>query len=86
MRGADFHAVIHAAKLLGDYDRPWAVCGGWGIHLFLIPFRHRAFQSLHLRLFYCTNLSDRKIHPLQLSSDARDWLVDALDTLYTGHV
>jgi hypothetical protein len=35
MRGADFGEVIHAVKFLADYDRPWAVCGGWAIDLFL---------------------------------------------------
>ena len=35
MGGDDFNAIIHAAKLFEDYDRPWAVCSGWAIDLFL---------------------------------------------------
>ena len=31
----NFGEIIQAVKLLGDYDRPWAVCGGWAIDLFL---------------------------------------------------
>lgn len=35
MSNSDFGEVIQATKLLADYDRPWAVCGGWAIDLFL---------------------------------------------------
>jgi hypothetical protein len=35
MSDADFRDVIQAARLFKDYDRPWAVCGGWAIDLFL---------------------------------------------------
>lgn len=35
MINVNFEDVIQAAKLLEDYDRPWAVCGGWAIDLFL---------------------------------------------------
>lgn len=35
MSDADFGDVIQAVKLFADYDRPWAVCGGWAIDLFL---------------------------------------------------
>ena len=32
---AEFDDVIQATKIFAEYDRPWAVCGGWGIDLFL---------------------------------------------------
>lgn len=35
MSYADFGDVIQATKLLAAYDRPWGVCGGWAIDLFL---------------------------------------------------
>jgi hypothetical protein len=35
MIGTDFDDVIKATKLFKGYDRPWAVCGGWAIDLFL---------------------------------------------------
>ena len=35
MSNDDFDDVIQAVKLLSDYDRSWAVCGGWAIDLFL---------------------------------------------------
>ena len=31
----EFNDVIQAARVFADYDHPWAVCGGWGIDLFL---------------------------------------------------
>ena len=35
MDDANFSDVFQAVKLLADYDRLWAVCGGWAIDLFL---------------------------------------------------
>ena len=35
MSANDFSDVIPAVKVLADYDRLWAVCGGWAIDLFL---------------------------------------------------
>lgn len=35
MSEADFGDVHQAVKVLADYDRLWAVCGGWAIDLFL---------------------------------------------------
>lgn len=35
MSANDFSDVIQAVKVLADYDRLWAVCGGWAIDLFL---------------------------------------------------
>lgn len=35
MNDTDFSDVIQAIKLFSSYDRPWAVCGGWAIDLFL---------------------------------------------------
>lgn len=35
MSGTDFSDVIKAVKLFEDYDRPWAVCGGWAIDLYI---------------------------------------------------
>lgn len=35
MKDTDFSNVIQAVKLFADYDRPWAVCGGWALDLFL---------------------------------------------------
>jgi hypothetical protein len=35
MSDTEFSEVIQAVKLFTDYDRPWAVCGGWAIDLFL---------------------------------------------------
>ena len=35
MSNADFDDVIQAVKIFADYDRSWAVCGGWAIDLFL---------------------------------------------------
>ncbi|HKY55294.1 MAG TPA: hypothetical protein VJM08_13345 [Anaerolineales bacterium] len=35
MSNTDFDEVIQVTKLLADYDRPWAICGGWAIDLFL---------------------------------------------------
>ena len=31
----DFDDVIQAGKAFYNYDRPWAVCGGWALDLFL---------------------------------------------------
>jgi hypothetical protein len=31
----DLEFVLEATKILADYDRPWAVCGGWALDLFL---------------------------------------------------
>ena len=35
MSYANFDDVRQAAEIFMDYDRPWAVCGGWAIDLFL---------------------------------------------------
>ncbi len=35
MSSTDIDDVIQAVKVFEDYDRPWAVCGGWAIDLFL---------------------------------------------------
>ncbi len=35
MSNADFSDVTQAVKLFAYYSHPWAVCGGWGIDLFL---------------------------------------------------
>jgi hypothetical protein len=35
MSNVGFEDVIQAAKIFTDYDRPWAVCGGWAIDLFI---------------------------------------------------
>jgi hypothetical protein len=35
MRNDNFGDVHNAVKVIGDYDRPWAVCGGWAIDLFI---------------------------------------------------
>ncbi|HXQ36898.1 MAG TPA: hypothetical protein VN843_23000 [Anaerolineales bacterium] len=35
MSYADFDDVIQTVKIFADYDRPWAVCGGWALDLFL---------------------------------------------------
>lgn len=35
MSDANFNDVIQAVKVFDNYDRPWAVCGGWAIDLFL---------------------------------------------------
>ena len=35
MSSTDFHDVIQAVKIFAVYHRPWAVCGGWAIDLFL---------------------------------------------------
>ena len=35
MSDKDFSDVIQAVKLFEGYERPWAVCGGWAIDLFL---------------------------------------------------
>ena len=35
MNDTDFSDVFQAAKIFANYDRPWAVCGGWAIDLFL---------------------------------------------------
>jgi hypothetical protein len=35
MSEAEFNEVINVAKVMSDYDKPWAVCGGWAIDLFL---------------------------------------------------
>lgn len=35
MSNTDFCDVTRAAELLEDYDRSWAICGGWAIDLYL---------------------------------------------------
>jgi hypothetical protein len=35
MSEAEFNEVINVAKVMSDYEKPWAVCGGWAIDLFL---------------------------------------------------
>ena len=35
MNVTDFSDVIQATNLFAGYDRPWAVCGGWAIDLYL---------------------------------------------------
>lgn len=35
MSHTGFGDVIRAAKILANYDQPWAVCGGWAIDLYL---------------------------------------------------
>lgn len=35
MNEPDFRNVFQAVKLFADYDRPWAVCGGWAVDLYL---------------------------------------------------
>ena len=35
MSELDFRDVFEAIQIVEDYDRPWAVCGGWAIDLIL---------------------------------------------------
>jgi len=51
MSNTDFNNVIQAVKLFADYDRPWAVCGGWAIDLFLnrITRSHKDIDFVILR-------------------------------------
>jgi aminoglycoside-2''-adenylyltransferase len=35
MSNDDFGDVHNAVKVIRDYERPWAVCGGWAIDLFI---------------------------------------------------
>ena len=51
MNDADFSNVIQAVRLFADYDRPWAVCGGWAIDLFLnrITRSHKDVDFVILR-------------------------------------
>jgi hypothetical protein len=35
MSASEFGEVLRAAKLLANYSKPWAVCGGWAIDLYL---------------------------------------------------
>jgi hypothetical protein len=35
MNDTEFGDVYGAVKLLAGYSKPWAVCGGWAIDLFL---------------------------------------------------
>lgn len=51
MSNTDFNNVIQAVKFFADYDRPWAVCGGWAIDLFLnrITRSHKDIDFVILR-------------------------------------
>ena len=35
MNHTDFADALKAVNILDDYDKPWAVCGGWAIDLYL---------------------------------------------------
>lgn len=35
MNQTDFADALKAVNILNDYDKPWAVCGGWAIDLYL---------------------------------------------------
>ena len=51
MSSADFSNVIQAVKIITDYDRPWAVCGGWAIDLSLnrVTRHHKDVDFVVLR-------------------------------------
>lgn len=69
MSNDDFGDVLQAVKLLGDYDRPWAVCGGWALDLFLnrVTRPHKDVDFVVLR-------KDQFIIQEYLSS--RDWTLE----------
>ena len=69
MSEADFADVFQAAALFADYDRPWAVCGGWAIDLFLnrVTRPHKDVDFAFLR-------KDQLIIQKYLS--ARGWIIE----------
>jgi len=51
MTNSDFDDVIQGVKLFAEYDRVWAVCGGWTIDLYLnrITRHHKDIDFIVLR-------------------------------------
>lgn len=51
MNDTDFSDVIQATNLFVDYDRPWAICGGWVIDLYLnrLTRAHKGVDFVILR-------------------------------------
>lgn len=69
MSDADFNNIIQAVKLFADYDRPWAVCGGWAIDLFL----NRTTRS-HKDVDFVVLRRDQLVIQKHLLS--RDWTLE----------
>ena len=69
MNDADFSDVTRAAKLLENYDRLWAFCGGWAIDLFL----SRLTRS-HKDVDFAILRRDQRVIQEYLSS--RDWVLE----------